>query len=358
MKTILTLFISILSTSLIFAQTPGAQILFTKTTHDFGKIKESNGVQVYKFEFTNTGKSPLIINNVKASCGCTTPEWTKAPIVSGKSGYIKVSFDPINRPGPFNKSITINSNTTPKETKLHIKGIVQEREKTIDDKYTYSMDGLKLKTNHIALTKVLNIGSKKERIILFNTLNKSMLVEFYQIPKHISFSKTKVIIPANTEAFVDIVYNASKKNDWGFVKDHILITVNHNRNPKNRIIISADIQEDFSKMTEKDKLEAPKSVYSNTIFNFGEIKEGVNKKNIFKINNTGKSDLIIHKIKSSCGCTVAKISNKIIKAGSSQNIDVTFKSKGKSGKQHKTITIITNDPKNPVQILRVKGTVK
>lgn len=105
------------------AQSSKPQIQFSKTTHNFGTIKEEDGEQFYQFKFKNAGKAPLIINNVKASCGCTTPEWTKAPIASGKEGFIKVSFDPKNRPGPFNKSITITSNAEESSKILYIKGL-------------------------------------------------------------------------------------------------------------------------------------------------------------------------------------------------------------------------------------------
>src|SRR5689334_6348391 len=65
-----------------------AAFTWVSTIHDFGKIKL--GVPVtHEFKFTNTGKTPLIITNVQASCGCTTPSWTKDPVPPGGSGYIK-----------------------------------------------------------------------------------------------------------------------------------------------------------------------------------------------------------------------------------------------------------------------------
>lgn len=350
---IISLFVSVQAS----AQAQVAEISFTKETHDFGTINEIDGPKAYKFSFKNTGKKPLIISNVKASCGCTTPQWTKAPIAAGKTGYIKVSFDPKNRPGPFNKSITVSSNAVHSEKKLIIKGSVKERVKTMDDKYRYTMGGLKLKSNHIAMTKVSNTDKKTEVLDIFNPTDKKIIVEFDRIPSHISLDKTKLTVNPKQKAQVKITYDALKKKDWGFVTDRILVIVNNKRDPKNRITVSADIQEDFSKLTEAQLKQAPKVVFGNTIFNFGEINEGESKSYKFTFKNEGKSDLVIRKLKSSCGCAVAKMDSRIIKAGQSSVINVTFNSKGKSGKQHKTITIITNDPKKPKVTLRVKGNV-
>lgn len=100
-------------------------------THDFGTIPEGPQVTHY-FEFTNVGKEPMIIQSVSASCGCTTPDWPKQPILPGKKGKIKVMYSTERRVGPFNKEIYILSNAKNPEGKeryeLYIKGTVKEAE--------------------------------------------------------------------------------------------------------------------------------------------------------------------------------------------------------------------------------------
>ena len=355
-KQIIFIIASLLLSFSVYSQNT-ASISFSKKLHNFETIQEADGITTYQFQFENTGNKPLIINNVKASCGCTTPEWTKAPVAKGKSGFIKVSFDPKNRPGPFNKSITITSNASSSPDKLIIKGIVKERSKTIDDKYKYTMGGLKLKSNHIAMTKITNTETKTEKISIYNPTAKTISVEFDRIPSFIKFDKTRFSVKPKEKIIVNITYNAAKKKDWGFVTDKIYVIVDNKRDSKNRLTISAEIQEDFSKLSTEQLAKAPKLIINNKIFAFGDIKEGTNKSHQFNIKNEGKSDLIIHKMKSSCGCTVAKMNSKIIKAGENTKINVTFNSKRKSGKQLKTITLTTNDPKNSKIILRVKGNV-
>lgn len=98
---------------------------FDLETYDFGKVTEGPKVS-YSFAFTNTGTKPLIIENVKASCGCTTPEWPKEPVLPGQKGVITATYNTSGRPGPFNKAITITSNADTPTKQLFIKGEVSK----------------------------------------------------------------------------------------------------------------------------------------------------------------------------------------------------------------------------------------
>ena len=100
------------------------EILFTKSNHDFGFIREEKGPVTCVFEFENVGTAPLIIVSASAQCGCTRPEYPQKPIKPGKKGKIKVTFSPIGRPGPFRKEIRVKTNARNKVVRLHIEGSV------------------------------------------------------------------------------------------------------------------------------------------------------------------------------------------------------------------------------------------
>jgi len=108
MKNLFTLlFVSLFSLS-IYAQETAAKIEFKEETVDYGKIENgSNGIRT--FTFTNTGNAPLVITNVKSSCGCTVPKKPTAPIAPGKKGEIEVKYD-TKRTGFIRKTITVTSN--------------------------------------------------------------------------------------------------------------------------------------------------------------------------------------------------------------------------------------------------------
>ena len=109
------------------------QFAFTEETYDFGNIARGTPV-THEFVFNNTGKEPIVISNVQASCGCTTPKWPKEPILPGKDGVITVQYNAAN-PGGFNKSVTITSNAASPTKVLYIKGTVaQTTEQTTPDR--------------------------------------------------------------------------------------------------------------------------------------------------------------------------------------------------------------------------------
>jgi hypothetical protein len=83
------------------------KVKFATTEHDFGNQAQGKPVS-YDFEFTNTGNEPVVLENVKASCGCTTPIWTKEPVMPGKKGNIKAQYN-MAREGSFRKSITVTT---------------------------------------------------------------------------------------------------------------------------------------------------------------------------------------------------------------------------------------------------------
>jgi hypothetical protein len=94
---------------------------FEKPIYDFGKIKTGDKV-TNDFKFTNTGKTPLIITDAVATCGCTKPEWPKAPIKPGESGQIHVTFNSAGKMGLQDKMITITANTVPAQNMVHLIG--------------------------------------------------------------------------------------------------------------------------------------------------------------------------------------------------------------------------------------------
>ena len=101
----------------------GAKIEFASDVHDYGDVKHGGNGKC-TFTFTNTGTEPLVISNARGSCGCTVPEWPKAPIAPGAKAVITVNYD-TKRVGAINKSVTITSNAVNEPTKIiRIKGNV------------------------------------------------------------------------------------------------------------------------------------------------------------------------------------------------------------------------------------------
>lgn len=356
----LVLLITLLAVNLSFisAQHAKANLAFDKTMHDFGELKESDGRVSYVFKFKNTGGQPMVLHNVKASCGCTTPEWTRNPIPPGGSGQVKAIFDPRNRPGNFNKSITVQSNAQNGTIVLRITGKVIAREKTVEDIYPRNMDVIRLESSHLAFTRMSPKQKKTEQLKVISTSDQALKIGFMNVPKHITIKSVPEVIKPNQAAVITATYDASVKNDWGFVTDNVFLIFNDVKDYKNRLTISASIEEDFAGWSAEEKANAPVLAIDQKTWNFGEIKQGDKVNHEFKVQNNGKSQLIIRKVKASCGCTAIKPAKTILAPGEETTIVAEFNSAGKSGRQNKSVTVVTNDPKSTTTLLRITGNVQ
>lgn len=99
------------------------QIKFEVTTIDFGTFSMDDPVQKCTFKFTNTGNAKLVINAVRASCGCTVPDYPKDYIAPGASGEITVTYNGSGKmPGRFKKSIQVYTNCSDELVRLFIQG--------------------------------------------------------------------------------------------------------------------------------------------------------------------------------------------------------------------------------------------
>ena len=341
------------------AQTNGPVISWDESSFNFGDIKEADGPVTHKFEFTNKGGAPLVVTYVKPSCGCTTSDYTKEPVMPGSKGFVSATYDPQGRPGPFSKSVSVTTNCTPEVTTIRFSGKVIEREKTMAELHPRKIGDLNLENNHISLLNVKNTEVREDSTSIANLTDKPMKVTFRNVPKHITVEAVPETLQPNQKGKIVVHFDATKRSDWGFVMDKVTVAINDDtNNNKNLLSVSATIEEDFSKYTAEQLEKAPKLVFNETSFNFGSITEGEKITHSFVFRNDGKQDLVIRKISTSCGCTVVDNKADVVKPGESSSFDITFNSAGKSNRQNKTVTIICNDPKNSQQILHIVGDVK
>jgi hypothetical protein len=311
------------------------------------------------FEFTNIGGVPLIINDVKASCGCTTPDWSKQPVPPGGKGFVKATFDPSGRPEQFTKTITITSNATDNPTlMINFSGTVIGKPLSIAKQYRFPMDSLRFLVNYLGF-KTLNPGQVKTDTLQFvnNSLSR-ITVGAVRVPSFLNVKVLPPIIKPKEMGKLIVTYNSTLRNDWSFLVDYLYLDINGKQDPSYKITITATIEEDFSKLTPAQLADAPKIKFDQGLIDFGVAKAGEKLNFTFNYNNLGKSDLIIRKIEKTCNCTSVVSADKLIKAGGAGSIKINFDTQGQSGSVNKAITIITNDPGNRKMILYIRGTVK
>jgi archaellin len=347
-------------------------IQFAKVEHDFGKIKEEDKVATTRFTFKNTHKHPVKIVDVKTSCGCTSPSWSREPIAPGKEGYVEAQYSAWGRPGAFVKTLTVRvrseADTTKEETyTLTIKGEVLPRPKGPEDWYPTKLGNLRFgPANHVSFGTIKTNEKKSQRITIYNDSDKPIeLKGFADVPKHVEVSFITLKGPVPTHELkpkdtvqVEVKYDAGAANDYGFVYHLMKIQTNDATEPDKPLYVTANIEEYFGELTEAALAEAPRAQFEQTEYNYGKIKAGDKVTHEFRLTNTGKKPLIIRKVKASCGCTVAAPEKSELKPGESTSIKVTFDSTGRAGKDSKSVTVITNDPRQPTINLVIHGEIE
>ncbi|MFY0627379.1 MAG: DUF1573 domain-containing protein [Reichenbachiella sp.] len=335
-----------------------SQMDFVETEHDFGEIKESDGPAIYEFEFVNNRDTPIIISGVKASCGCTTPAWSKEPVLPGEKGFIKAQYNPRNRPGSFRKTLTVTANVESGRVYLYIKGKVIPRIKTIEEKLPFLIGDIRMKSRVLNFSRITTKEIVEKSFDVYNAgedtlqfLDKIDGPDFVKI----SFSELK-IAPKQTVQML-VTYNPDHKNNLGLNDHGISIYTNEKDNAKKDITVRATISEYFKPLSDEEKAAAPKLLIEERMKDLGNVSTDATKVETFLLTNSGKSKLNIRKIDSNCSCIVATVEDKNIKPGQSTSLTVTFNAAKRRGRQTKSVTIYSNDPLDPTQMVTVKTMV-
>ena len=363
MKKILILTFVVVLSSYSFSQTSTA-LSWEKTSHNYGKIKEEEGPKAVDFKFKNTGSTPISLTNVETTCGCTSVNYTKETIEPGANGQVSVTYDPTRRPGLINRTVTVNTNTGEK-TVLRVEGEVIPREKTILDLYPREFGNFRLKTSNAYIARILNTEKQTETIEVINAGSENLDISFENVPEHINVSINPKQLKglkqgenAGEKGIITIVYDASKRKDWGQLNDRFNVIINGEKHSQHQISITATIIEDFSHLSDEDIEKAPKIEFKEIFYDFGTVKQGEKVSHNYEFTNIGQSDLIIRKLKTTCGCTATNPEKMVIKPGESSHITVTYNSTNKKGSEQKTITVISNSPTNSNLELKIKGVVE
>lgn len=330
---------------------------FEESVHDFGNIKEVDGPVDHTFKFTNTSSTPIQIQNVRASCGCTTPDWTKEEIAVGGEGFVQARYNPRNRPGSFNKSLTVTTSDE-KRIVLYIKGNVEPKPRTIEDDFPTVMGGLRVKYRAFNMGKLYTNGTTKREFEVYNESDSAIIFSNNKkVPPYIGVRFSPDTLNSKEKGKIVVDYNAKERGDLGFMTDNVTFYTNEVDSVKN-FTVYASLEEYFPPMTKEELEQAPKLVIENNSHDFGKIKQGEKVSTTFILTNKGKATLNIRKTAVSCGCTITKLETEDVEPDQSTKLEVTFDSTARRGNQQKSVTVFSNDPMASTQRIMVKAYVE
>jgi hypothetical protein len=333
------------------------EITFDNLAHDFGTFPEEAGKVSHTFEFTNTGKSDLILQNVRASCGCTTPEWTKTPVKPGEKGVVTATYNPAGRPGAFTKSITVSTNAG--DQRLTIKGQVTPKPPKVENQYPFDINGFRLKNQTLYLRNINYPEKKTESLEVINTTNAPINISFKNVPDYLTVKAPSSLKP-NETGQIEITFDSKSAKEWGSVNSEFYVVLNGKfvEDNKYKITVISTITENFNNMSAQEKADAPVATVGNKI-DIGKIKANSKKTVKFAISNDGKNELHIRKGDSNKKEIKVIVPSNGIKAGKKNDIKVEINSANmKPGKFTGYIYLITNDPNRSNIAIQVEGEIE
>ena len=334
---------------------------FREETHDFGMVMESNGPVVHQFDFTNTTNRPVKILKVQASCGCTTPDWSKDPILPGKSGFIQASFNPKGRPGYFNKSLTVTTDFDANPIILQIKGQVNTANavSSIENDYRVEKGNWRLKASSFNLGKVYRKDEyAAKEFPLANDGEKA--ITFFKIvgPDYINAEVLPKTLRPGEKGKIIVSYNGKKKDDYGFQSDNIEIHTDDEVEPVKSFSVYATLEDYFPQLTADQLAKAPHLKLMEPSLDMGHIKQNAVATQQVSLLNTGKESLSVRSVQTNCTCVTASVDKKSIKSGESAIVKISFNPKDRKGTQTKSVTIYSNDPQASVQRITLTAYVE
>lgn len=342
-----------------FAQKSGV-FKFENNGHDFGTFKEEAGPQKHRFVFKNAGGAPIIVKNVQAGCGCTTPGWAKEEIAAGKNGWVDAEYNPAGRPGKFDKYLTVTGTAGGRDTiiTLSIKGNVIEKEKGPADLYPDKIANFRMVSRNMYLGRV-SPGTKASMTFkIYNEGDKAETLQPFDSKAypHIKISYEPATLKPKETGNIKVDFDGSNKKDYGYSSDQI--SLNTASGQKLDLYVVATLEDEPKKLTPEEAEKEPKLAFDKKEHDFGKLKAGVEVQHDFTFTNRGKKDLTIHKTKANCGCTASEPSKKVLKPGESSSIKVKFNTTGKpEGPQTQMVTIYSSDPVEPTQYISIKAVI-
>ena len=331
---------------------------FDKTEHHFQTIKETDGDVTCVFAYENKTKVPLIIvaveNTNRSSVRVTAKNDT---LLSKGKGEFSVTLSPRNLSGNFEHTITVKTIEKGKnyDYLLKIKANIEPRPRAKEEIYGMMEGNIRYKTNSIRYNTLHPASVIIDTFFIYNVYGQTMTLSYGALPAPIEILSMPQTLAPQEEGKIIFKYSAAAKNDWGWVYDRFVINTNDTNRPGKTLSITGEIFDDFNSWTPQQKANAPKASFDNIEYQFGTKTEGEEVTHDFILTNTGKSILHIRKLKQSCGCTAVSPEKNDLNPGESTAIKAIFRTHGKTGKQSRTIDVITNDPQNPKITLMILG---
>lgn len=353
-------FVALTSLSSV-AQVKLSDIVFETHFVDFGDIYLEHGIVTAKYEFTNNGAEPFVIDDIEAACGCTDARSSRDTILPGEMGVISADFDPKGMIGTVTKWVHVFSRMKDEiQINLEFKANIKSLDTRNDGAYYRGQYGYLLvdKTGFFWGNRLENEDFTDSLVLTNDGYNDITISKLLNAPSFISANNLPLTIaPGNSKALY-LSVNGSKIDTVGSYNDELGLMTNDKFFKRKSIKYALNFKMDFDSWKRKERRNAAHIELNTETLYLGEIKSGAVRVEPITIKNTGKSPLVIKRIDTDCSCALLQLKQRTIAPNKQVTVNVKFDSLYKEGNQSKVLVLYTNDPSNPITSLTVKATVK
>lgn len=333
---------------------PQSKLQYKEKIWDFGTIEEQDGPVSHTFEFTNGGSKPVVIEDVAVSCGCTTPEYSRAPVRPGASGSVKVTYDPAGRPGVFSKEIMIYSGNKRNADIIRIKGEVKPKPRTREEEYPFlAARGLRFKESLLTFRYVPQGSRAETRLGYDNFSERDLRVEF----RAADDGSGALVLPAprtlkaGSRGEFTFAYDLRERRGcYGMLSDRITVVVNGQESPLPLSATAIGIDDPAA----MDGDKAPRALLDHSYCNLGNVETGTAASAELTLTNEGRGPLHVRSVQTKGGVTATLQGGTTLQPGEKSRFEVTLDPSGyEPGRIFESIIIVTDDPQRPMRDLRL-----
>jgi len=346
----------ILSTLLLMAAMQGfaQKISFESTTVNAGTTLWKRPITA-TFKFSNKDKNPLIIKDVDAGCGCMTTKWTNGNIQKGELGEISITYDAMLL-GHLDRYIDVYTNQGNKPARIRMKALVSEREKhTIEELFPYRIDNICLSTNNIEFPDVHANDSAMVTIEILNDGQEVYTPRLMHLPSYITAEMKPEMLARGRQGKIELTLHGDKLMNYGLNQTNIYVSrfAGDVVGSNNELMVSSVLLPEINKYSASGA--EPSFYISTTTLNLGKLGNKKKLTGSVRLKNNGSAPLTIDNIQAFNQAITVSLPKRELQPGESTTlkIEVWAKYLGMS-KAEPRVLIITNDSKNPKEVLNIK----
>lgn len=326
------------------------------TTYDFGAFKEIEGPRTGTVKGVNRGDSPAMINRVRLSCGCTSESHTEDLVQPGDTAFVSFTYNPIGRPGRFQKTVKVYTGTDNRITTITMRGTVIGAPETLQTTYPFEAGPLRLSETTVDLGKVRYGTSRHHFLTAYNQTADSVRPHWNNNHDNVDFAIAEPVVAPGDLSTFSIYLNTRDLTEMGPVEYEIPLYPDTGMDNPVSITVRAEIEPDTSRLTPEEVDNGPRCSLLPRVIDLGELTGDQPVKFRFTVSNEGKSKMRVTRVNARDRRVVIKRIPVNINPGKSGEAEGTLSAGSlDEGAFRIPVEVYTDDPLHPVSVINVTG---